>query len=335
VGSSRRVVGTVAGVAVAAACVLGVSAALAQATDVADGAPAPDAVPTDDLDAEVTPDDQASEPDTGLGDAADHPPVTPAEAELLDRLDALERDLPADLDPSVEVDPARTWADLEGDATGIAAVLGTLEGDLRQLFVDADDVSPPVAGDEHTVASAVALVARGWLDVHQAAITLQAWETNDLAFPLDTTDDDEVATGADQLTGRAEAGLEQLLLGRARQLDGYVALRDLGVSLSDAQARIEDRATSAETFDTDTRPAIAAVLGEPATTVLVPVERFDTSAPGVRARARSSTLRCVDRAAYDALEQPVTDEDVIALAEATPHRADCTDLPASELRGGR
>lgn len=314
-GSSRRIVGTVVSVAVLAAVVLGMSSALASSA--AD--PAPSAVT--DAPSAVT---DAPAPD-GAAPAAPEARTTGVEDELLDRLDALDADLPADVRVEVEVDPAETWATFHSEVTGVRAVLDTLETDLRQLFVDADDTGGPVA-------EAVAQVARGWLDVREGAGVLQTWETADLAFPLDTTDDEGVATGADELGGRAEAGFTQLLTGRARHLAGYASLRELGVAPPDAHARLERRAADAETFDTEVRPLLAAVLGDEPTTVLVPVTRFDTSAPGVRPRSRSTALLCVDRAAYEALEPPVADADVVALAEATPQRADCTDLSGSEIR---
>ena len=80
-----------------------------------------------------------------------------------------------------------------------AATLATLEPDLRRLYVDADDADGPVA-------EAVAAVARGWLDLHRASISSPRGRPHDLAFPIDASDDDDVATDADELRGRAEAG---------------------------------------------------------------------------------------------------------------------------------
>jgi hypothetical protein len=245
----------------------------------------------------------------------------PTQGTLLERLDALEALLPDTAPPTdVTLDAETTWGTLAGDAGSARAVLDTLEGDLRRLFVDADDA-------EGEVADAVALVARGWLDVWQGAGALATWEANDLAFPIDTVDDDAVATGADELRGQAEKGLELVLLGRARHLEGYVALRELGEAEPAAQARLDARAGEAETFDAEVRPLVVRMLSQRTTNVLVPVERFGSTAPGVEARARSLEVACVDRDALAEAGVAVDDEVVAELEAATPERADCPDLP--------
>jgi hypothetical protein len=243
------------------------------------------------------------------------------DASLLERLDALEAQLPATpATTDVELDAETTWGTLEGDAGSVRAVLDTLEPELRRLFVDADDADGPVA-------DAVGTVARGWLDLWQGTGALATWESNDLAFPLDTTDDDEVATGADELRGQAEKGLELVLQGRARHLTGYVALRELGEADPAAQARLDSRAAEAETFDAEVRPLVVRLLSQRTTEVLVPTERFTSNAPGVEARARSLQVTCIDREAL-AEQGIVLDEETLAeLEAATPERSDCPDLP--------
>jgi hypothetical protein len=306
---SRTVTAALTVAAVAVAASLGVSAAGAEQ----DGAP-PAATGTE----EPPP---ADEPDT---------PAEPAEAapaggealSLLQRLDELEDLLPAAAPPDdVELDLETTWGEFAGDAGGAHALLGTAEGELRRLFVDADDADGPVA-------DAVADVVRGWLDLWQGTAALAVWEGNDLAFPIDTTDDDAVATGSDELRGQAEKGLELLLQGRARHLVGYGHLRELGQAEAAAQARLDARAADAEAFDAELRPLVERMLSQRTTNVVKPVERFDSRAPGVEARARTLEVTCVDREALEADE--VADVAEASLPEpgaTTRERVDCPDLP--------
>lgn len=250
---------------------------------------------------------------------------------LLARLDEIEPQLPAEIAPTtVTIDVEATWGSFEGDVTGAAATLGTLEGDLLALYVDADDADTPVA-------DAVAAVSRGWLDLQQAYDQLAAWEAADLAFPLDADDSAGISTDADELAGRAETGLRLVIDASQRQLAGYVALRDLGAAEPDAQQRLDARAAASEAFDADVRPLIARLLALRSTQVLVPVDRFETSAPGVEARARSMTVTCVDRQTYldattttpvEGLEDvDITDaEEVLGLLEPSTARQDCPAL---------
>lgn len=252
---------------------------------------------------------------------------------LLARLDALEQQLPTEVAPtSVTLEDGDTWGSFDGDVTGAAATLATLEGDLRTLYADADDAT----GD---VAEAVAAVARGWLDLRHGLDQLAAWEAHDLALPIDARDDDGVATDADQLRGPAESGLRLVLGARQRHLAGYVALREAGVAEPDVQQRLDARAAEAEAFDQDVRPLVHELLSLRTTGVLVPVDRFETAAPGVEARARSFTVVCVDRQAQSEVEVQVTPEGGVDLDELTAavddltagaNRADCPDLPADQ-----
>jgi hypothetical protein len=242
---------------------------------------------------------------------------------LLERLDALEAQLPATPAPAtVELDADTTWGALEGDAGSARAVLDTLEPELRRLFVDADEADGPTA-------EAVAAVARGWLDLWQGTGALAAWESNDLAFPLDTADDDAVATGADELRGQAEKGLQLVLQGRARHLEGYTALRELGEADPAAQAGFDSRAAEAEVFDAEVRPQIVRMLSQQTTKVLVPTERFGSNAPGVEARARSMQVTCIDR---EALEEQgiVLDDETLAALATDAERMDCPALPDAD-----
>jgi hypothetical protein len=238
---------------------------------------------------------------------------------LLARLDALEPSLPVDVAPTaVTIDEETTWGSFEGDVTGTAATLATLEPELRSLYVDADDADTPVA-------DAVAHVARGWLDLQQGLDQLALWEAHDLAFPIDATDDEDVATDADELRGRAEAGLRLVLTARERHLAGYVALREDGVAEPDAQARFDARAAEVEDFHEDVRPLVHDLLSLRTTAVVVPVDRFETTAPGVDARARTMRVTCVDRDAY--LDATTGDE---AAGDTPIEGADGADVSDAE-----
>jgi len=237
---------------------------------------------------------------------------------LLERLDALEADLPTTVPPTdVQVSDNSAWGSLQGDATSVRAILDTLEPELRQLFVDADDA-------EGDVADGVALVARGWLDIWTGTTSIAVAESADLAFPLDTTDASGVATGADELRGPIAIGLELLLKGQERHLAGYGLLSELGEAPLEAQLRLDDRASDAETFDQEIRPKAVEMLSNPSPSVIVPTERFETDAPGVRSRATSVSVVCVDRDALEELGGTATDE-VLAQLEVLD-RADCEAL---------
>jgi hypothetical protein len=253
----------------------------------------------------------------------EEPPAPNADA-LVERLDALEPDLPTAVVPTgVSLDDDTTWGDIQGDAGSTEVVLDTLEPDLRQLFIDADDA-------EGETADAVALVARGWLDIWQGSGALAEWETADLAFPIDATDDDDVATGADERYGEAERGLTMILEGQQRLLAGYTALRDLEAALPDvaAQDRFDARAADMELYDADIRPLVVRLISQPTTNVLVATERFETSAPGVDARAKSLEAICVDREALEELGGTINEVNAEEILARSPERADCPDLPA-------
>lgn len=253
---------------------------------------------------------------------------------LLERLDALEQDLPGDVAPTgVSIERTgeegdATGGTFDGDVTGQAAIIDTLAGDLTSLYVDADDGTTAVA-------DAVADVARGWLDLGEGSTQLAVWEGHDLQFPLDASDDEDVAAGADELRGRVEAGMRLVLGAQRRNLGGYVALRDLGQAEPAAQTRFDARASSAVAFDEQLAPRLRQLLSLRTTQVLATTDRFETSAPGSESRARSMTVTCIDREAYaDASLELGTTEDgrpgAPALGESLPSdttRVDCPDLP--------
>lgn len=266
----------------------------------------------------------------GIGGALaqqdDEPTAQPAPdpSELVERLGTIEVDLPEVVPPTdVIIDPQQTWGEYEGDPAGLRATLDTVEGDLRQLFIDADDA-------DGEVADAVSAIARGWLDIWQGAEHLALAEEHDLAFPFDTETAEGVATGADELRGQVEAGLELILQGRARHLDGYVVLRDEAPAEAVVQAQFDARAAEAEDFDIDLRPELLVMLSHRSTGVWIAVDRFDTDLPGVEPRATSATLVCIDRELLEEAGGVVTEENVAELVAATPERPDCPDLPEPE-----
>lgn len=256
-----------------------------------------------------------------LAQSDDQAPTGASPAALLERLDVLEDDLPGQVPPEgVQLDEDTTWGTLQGDATSVRAVLDTLEPDLRQLFIDADDAD----GD---VADGVALVARGWLDVWTGTSSIAVAEGADLSFPIDTSDAQGVATGADELRGEVEVGLELLLAAHDRLLAGYELLEEVGEAELEAQLRIDERARDTRSYDEQLRPQVTDMLSQPSPSVLVPVERFETDSPGVQSRASSLSMVCVDRAALAELGGVATPEVLAQLEELD--RADCTDLPGS------
>jgi hypothetical protein len=243
---------------------------------------------------------------------------------LVERLGELEPLLPDTILPTtVTIDPEATGGEFGGDAAGLRATLDTVEDDLRQLFIDADD-----SGGE--VADAISIIARGWLDIWHGAERLAEADAHDLAFPLDTETDQGVATGADELRGHTEAGLELILQGQARHLEGYTVLRDEAPAEAAVQASFDARAVAAEDFDTDLRPELLALLSQRSTGVLIAVDRFDTDLPGVEPRATSTSYVCIDRDLLRESGGVVTDENIAELVAATPERTDCPDLPAED-----
>lgn len=246
---------------------------------------------------------------------------------LLERLDEAEDSLPEVLPAGIDVEEEDVWGTIQGDFGGAAASIETVADDLRGLFADADDTGGEV-GD------AVGNVARGWLDLGEAYDALAEWEAHDLAFPMEGTDEDGIATGADEVRGDAERGLRHVRAGQERLLAGYVSLRELGAAEdAQAQARFDARAAEVEEFDQEIAPQIHRLISVSTTMVILPDERFVTSAPGVEARARSFTVTCVDREAYVRQELdgepgdvPGADE-IIVDPDDDVERLDCPGLP--------
>jgi hypothetical protein len=268
---------------------------------------------------------------------------------LLTRLDTLEVSLPDDPAPTavtvdeVGGDGAETSGSFDGDVVGGAATVQTLQAELTSLYVDADDAGTPVA-------DAIAEVARGWLDLGQAYDQLTLYDGNDVAFPIDAEDEEGTATDADALRGRAETGLRLVLGAQQRHLAGYVELRDLAQAEPALQVQLDARAADAERFDRELRPLVHRLLSLRTTQVVLPVDRFETTSPGVDARARSMTVTCVDRGTYldaagDLVVDPTLEPSVAPIDPDDPaaelgglaageDRADCPGLPEDATVSG-
>lgn len=239
-----------------------------------------------------------------------------SEESLVDRLVAIEEQLPTLPPDTVDLDPEQNWATFTGDFTGARVALDTVADQARDLFVDAEETAGPVA-------SAVAEVARALLVMRTGYQYLADWETNDLTFPLDTADEAGVATGADELYGVAQTGFALLLDARARSLPAYAVLRDAEAADAGEKAVFERRYELALSFDADTKPDLHHALSFETTQVMRTVSRFVSTAPGTAPRARVMSVVCIDREAYRAAA--AVDADAVAALVTTPAE-DCPEL---------
>lgn len=235
---------------------------------------------------------------------------------LVDRLVAIEEQLPTLPPDTVDVDPEQTWATFTGDFTGARVALDTVADEARDLFIDAEESGTPVA-------TAVAEVARAVLVLRNGYQYLAEWETNDLTFPLDTVDEDLVATGADELYGAAQTGFALVLDARARALPGYAILRDAEAADEQEKAVFDRRYELGLAFDATMKPDLHRALSFQTTQVMRTVSRFVSTAPGTDPRARVMTVVCIDREAYQAAE--VLDAEGAAALVTTP-ADDCPEL---------
>lgn len=209
-------------------------------------------------------------------------------AELTQRLAELEQQVPTLPPQSVQISEDQTWAEFPGNYRGTNVQLEELAPQARDLFVDASDA-------DGEVAAAVADAARGLLVLQQGYELLARWEDADLQFPVGGTDAEGVATGADARYGTAEAGLRLLLDGRDRRQPAFGTLADAGVPSQEARQLFGSRLDVLQGFELNLRPDIKRALSLPTTQQVVPVQRFETDAPGNQARARSMTFVCVPR----------------------------------------
>lgn len=239
---------------------------------------------------------------------------------LIDRLVELERQAPP-LPPSqVLVDDETTWGELTGDFVAARLSLELMVDDLTELFVDADDAAGPVA-------DAVAAVSRGYLELQEAYDHLAAYEQEGLGVPVGATDDLDVATGADEVRGRAEVGLDVLLGARERARGGYLVLRDAAEadatekSLFDAAYRETDR------FLREDAALLHEMLSKPTLSVIAVTDRFGSPSPGSQAPARSLTITCIDRDLYPGTaEDPLAALRDLAAGDLQGETLDCPDL---------
>lgn len=238
---------------------------------------------------------------------------------LIDRLAAIERELPLLAPDDVITIEEDTWAEFPGDFTGARFELDNLADRVRELFVDAEDADGPVA-------DAVADAARAILIQREGYRHLAEWEEHDLAFPLDAFDADGVSTGADTLYGVGQAGLMLLLDANARWLSAHEILRDTELADQAERQVFADAYDVARDFASVTRPRIHRALSIDTTQVIRPVERFETTAPGTEARARTLRVVCLPREAYLADETLAIElpESLAALGQVPA--ADCPDL---------
>lgn len=210
---------------------------------------------------------------------------------LIDRLAAIQQELPPLPPDDVIIIEDETWAEFPGDFTGARFELDNLADRARDLFIDADDVDGPEA-------TAVADAARAILIQREGYTRLAAWEEHDLAFPLDAFDEFEVATGADEVYGLAQTGLTLLLDANARALAAYEILQDTELADAAEQQIFAAAYDASRDFEAVTRPVIHRAISLPTTHVLRPIDRFTSVAPGIEARARTMRVVCIPREAY-------------------------------------
>jgi hypothetical protein len=210
---------------------------------------------------------------------------------LIDRLAAIERELPLLAPDDVITIEEDTWAEFPGDFTGARFELDNLTDRVRELFVDAEDADGPIA-------DAVADAARAVLIQREGYRHLAEWEEHDLAFPLDAFDDSGVATGADEVYGLAQIGMTLVMDGNERWLTAHEILRNTELADGDEQQVFAASYDTARDFEARTRPLLHRALSLPTTQVLRPVDRFETTAPGTESRARTMRIVCIPREAY-------------------------------------
>lgn len=257
-------------------------------------------------------------------DAEDEaPPQGTSDEALVDRLVDIERTLPELPPAGADVSEDETFGELEGDFLGARTELELVSDEARQLFTAADDA-------DGAVAEAVAAVARSYLRLEEAYDYLARYQDHDLERSLGTTDDDDVATGADVAAGYVETGLGLVDLARVDALAGYGFLRD-SEAADDAEKNLFDAAyVDTQDYLTTIRPETHTLVSASSTAVLVAVERFEDEGTD-QARARDVSYVCVPRDQYP-FESP---DPMVALSELLASdevdllpTADCPDLPA-------
>lgn len=237
---------------------------------------------------------------------------------LIDRLVEIAGDLPPALPAEVLISEDETWAEFPGDYTGARVAYDAVADDARQLFIDAEEADGPVP-------AAVADAARAILIQREAYGLLAEWESHDLSFPLESSDSLGVATDVDELYGVAETGLRLLLDANERAVTAYEILRDTEAADASERSFLDAAYATALAYESDTRPLIHRAISEQTTQVIRPVDRFETTAPGTEARARTYRFVCIDREAYGSSEVDLSLPEGLAALEQVP-AADCPDL---------
>lgn len=250
------------------------------------------------------------------GDDADETVVvTASDDELIERLLEIEEQLPPPLPSTVDLNRDNIDVQLAGSFSSARSTFDALEGDLRALFVDADEA-------DSTVAEAIADVTFGLLTERQALTVLEETDPLDEARPLDATDardDDDNAIDADGLYGRLQTGLDILLEARELQRAGYDVLADLPEGADDAGV-FDDRLAALTAYRDTTGIRLRTIASQPTEQLFVVVERFE--APLGVAHVLGVTYVCVDREAYFALADASPVERIAGSVE--PADAACT-----------
>ncbi|HEX9889585.1 MAG TPA: hypothetical protein VGA69_08925 [Nitriliruptorales bacterium] len=249
--------------------------------------------------------------------------------DLIGRLAELEQRAPSPLPPdeilmedASEANPdAETFAEFIGDFTGTKLALDDIADEARQLFIDADDA-------DGAVADAIADVARSWVLLQNAFTYLEAWRSTDLTFPLDTVDGTDTATGADNGLTYAEIGLHIQIDAFERMLPAYDVLRRAESADAEQRALFDGRFEVMDQAHTVLLPNLHRALSLDTRQVFFNVDRFETNAPGVEARARVATYACFDRDAYLAVRDatPEQEAQVVALLAQQGITIDCLGL---------
>lgn len=248
----------------------------------------------------------------GDGDAV---AVTADDQALMDRLVALHDDLP-DLLPT-EASLAANALDpvLLGSFTSARSTLDQLEDDIRQLFIDGDEVGT-AAGD------AVAGVARGLLIERQAYLVLEQSDGSTNPRPLDSSNartEDGLAIDADGLLGLESVGIDLLIEARDLQRAGYEVLEDTEGADPSFAARLAELQAYQDEVEVTLRVAASMATDE----LLVPADRYD--APIGVPRAVSVTYVCVDREQYLGLVD-LSQTERVAASVTDPPSAECAEL---------
>lgn len=241
--------------------------------------------------------------------------VTAGDQELVDRLEALQPELPP-LVPT-EADLAANQLDpiLLGSFTSARSTLDRLEDDVRQLFIDGDAANTAV-GD------AVASVARGLLIERQALLVLEESDGSTNPRPLDSSNarnDDDIAIDADGLLGLESVGIDLLIQARDLQRLGYEVLEEV----EGADGTFAQKLDELLTYENEVGLTLRVVTSASSDELLVPADRYD--APIGVARATSVTYVCVDRFRYLELADLPMAERVAASLEESPSQ-ECTDI---------